>query len=224
MSEPFAFIVFEGLDCGGKSHQSKRVVEKLRAEGRDVLQVSDPGTTELGVMIRKILLDPSNKPYMCPYSELMLFAAARASLATYIRTEMRKRPGLIIVSDRFIHSTLAYQGFGRKLDRRKVASSIEASCAVYPTLTLYLEVDEGTIIERMAKRCNEGQIADRLEQENVMFRDRVREGYKYHTQNAYWKYGEIETIDGNPAGDTVFEEVIRVVNRHLEDRKELFTT
>lgn len=217
--KPFAFIALEGLDCSGKSRQAKLLAESLRAKGYDVLEVNDPGTTPMGKMIREILLNPSNKEHMSAYTELMLFSAARASLISYIQAEAAKRPKLVVISDRFIHSTLAYQGFGRKLDRQRVINSISASCSLFATLTIYLDVTEETIQQRMGRRSSDERPTDRMDQESQAFRARTRQGYVYYSKNVFWKWGNVETIDANGERDIVASDILQAVTSHLDDQQ-----
>ena len=107
------FLTFEGLDGCGKTTQMRRLAARLRARGQDVVELAEPGTTEIGRKIRAILLDPAHEN-MSPVAEMLLYFAARAqSVDEIVRPALEA--GRTVLSDRWTDSTRAYQGYGRGL-------------------------------------------------------------------------------------------------------------
>lgn len=164
------FITFEGIDGCGKTTQARRLYNYLRRRDLPVLFLREPGGTPVSERIRRILLDRSL--HITPLAELLLYEAARAHLAeTVILPELKK--GTIVICDRYFDSTTAYQGFGRRLDRRLIGMlNGMASLKKPPDLTFIFDVDYGTSLARRKKN------ADRLEKESRPFFNRVRRGFK----------------------------------------------
>ncbi|NUT37993.1 MAG: dTMP kinase [Hamadaea sp.] len=170
------FIVFEGGEGAGKSTQIELLAERLRAEGREVLVTREPGATPIGERIRRLLLDThapdgAAAPALAPLAEALLYAADRAHhVASVVRPALRR--GEVVISDRYIDSSLAYQGAGRTLDAEEVAwLSSWATDGLKPDLTVLLDIDPRIGLDRVAGR---GAGHDRLEQEAISFHDRVR--------------------------------------------------
>lgn len=165
------FISFEGIDGSGKSTQAVRLAERLRAAGRRVVSVREPGGTPLGEQIRGLLLDPSGD--VTPRAELLLFSAARAQLVERVIAPALA-VGEVVIADRFSDSTTAYQGFGREVlapdDMDAFHSLVTGGLA--PDLTLIVDVTLET-----ARRRRAAVSADRMEAADDMFYARVREGY-----------------------------------------------
>ena len=109
------FITFEGPDGSGKSTQARILAERLRAEGRPVLESVEPGGTPIGQQIRRILLDPANKELTATAELLLMFAARAQNVEQWILPALQQ--GKIVISDRFTDSSVAYQGAGRGLGR-----------------------------------------------------------------------------------------------------------
>jgi dTMP kinase len=165
------FIVFEGGEGTGKSTQSRLLVERLRAAGRSVTPVREPGGTMVGDRIRWLLLDPSHTG-MDPRAELLLYEASRAQLCATVIAP-RLEAGGHVVCDRFTDSTLAYQGCGRGLDCEEIATLNRwATGGLVPDLVLLLDLDPATGLARAT-----GEGADRLEAEEFGFHERVRKGF-----------------------------------------------
>ncbi|HEY0002822.1 MAG TPA: dTMP kinase [Actinoplanes sp.] len=163
------FVVFEGGEGAGKSTQVERLAAALRAEGRDVVVTREPGATDVGARIRGLVLDKSESP--SPRAEALLYAADRAHhVATVVRPALAR--GAVVVSDRYVDSSLAYQGAGRTLPVPEISwLSSWATGGLKPDLVVLLDVDPGVGLGRVDSR---GQGTDRLESESRSFHERVR--------------------------------------------------
>ncbi len=170
---PRAFFSLEGLDGSGKSTQLTLLESALRGEGHQTLSVREPGGTALSTRIREILLAPEHGE-MAPMTELLLYSAARAQLVHEIISPSL-RAGSVVLADRFGWSTLAYQGYGRGMDRAVIDSLLQAACGdVWPLHSFLLDIPPSSMRDRLAA---EGRNLDRMENENLEFYGRVREGY-----------------------------------------------
>jgi dTMP kinase len=172
-AEPFArpgiFVVFEGGEGAGKSTQVRRLAAALTTAGRDVVVTREPGATDLGARIRGLVLDKGEAP--SPRAEALLYAADRAHhVATVVRPALAR--GAVVISDRYVDSSLAYQGAGRTLPVQEIAwLSSWATGGLKPDLVVLLDVDPGVGLSRVDSR---GAGADRLESESRAFHERVR--------------------------------------------------
>lgn len=172
------FITFEGPEGSGKSTQIKRLVGKLEGEGINVLCTREPGGTATGEAIRNILQHDAVGEPLCERAELLLFTASRAQLMDLVVLPALGR-GEWVLCDRFIDSTMAYQGFARGMDLDALDRINDfAINSRKPDLTLLLDLDIGRGFQRLEKRYADGQgSADRFEREARDFHLRVREGY-----------------------------------------------
>ncbi|MBL8745140.1 MAG: dTMP kinase [Phycisphaerae bacterium] len=170
------FIVFDGPDGSGKSTQFRRLMDAAREAGMTVCEVREPGGTEVGERIRDILLDPIHTE-MALRCEMMLYMASRAQLV-----EQRIRPALargeLVLADRFVSSTFAYQGAAGGLPADEIMAVACAACgtpgtpgACWPDLVLVFDVDEQTAQSRL------NPLLDRMEQKGAEFHRKVRSGY-----------------------------------------------
>jgi dTMP kinase len=166
------FISVEGIDGVGKSTQISALVEHLTAVGREVVHTFEPGGTELGQEIRHLLLH--RKGDVTPRAEALLYAADRAHhVATKIRPALER--GAVVVTDRYLDSSVAYQGAGRALDSAEVrALSMFAVENLLPDLTVLLDLPAE---QALARRAKTGQEPDRLEREKVEFFEAVRQAF-----------------------------------------------
>ncbi len=168
------FITFEGIEGSGKTTQIHLLVDWLRKRSSQVLVTREPGGTDIGEQIRTILLNPANTA-MTPEAEILLFSAARAQIVReVIRPHLDQ--GWIVICDRFADSTLAYQGYGHGLpleDLRRITAF--ATGGLWPDLTIYLDLDVETGLQRKAATPEEW---NRMEAKEVAFHQRVREGYR----------------------------------------------
>jgi dTMP kinase len=163
------FVVFEGGEGAGKSTQVDTLATALRAEGHDVVVTREPGATDVGARIRGLVLDKGDAP--SPRAEALLYAADRAHhVATVVRPALAR--GAVVISDRYVDSSLAYQGAGRTLPVQEVSwLSSWATGGLKPDLVVLLDVDPGVGLGRVDSR---GAGADRLESESRAFHERVR--------------------------------------------------
>jgi len=162
------FLVFEGGDGAGKSTQMRLLGERLRACGHEVLLTREPGGTALGEHIRRILLDGDAVE---PRAEALLFAADRAQhVNTVVRPALHD--GAVVLCDRYVDSSIAYQGVARDLDADDIRSlSMWATDALWPDLTVLLDIDPAR------GRARRAGTSDRVESEADAFHQRVRQGF-----------------------------------------------
>ncbi len=204
------FITFEGVEGSGKTTQIKLLKEKLEIEGYEVFLTREPGGTIISEKIRKILLDPENNE-MASLTELLLYYASRAQ-HLYEKIVKAKNEGKIVLCDRFSDSTLAYQGYGRGLDKeiiKQLTKMVEQGNK--PDLTILIDIDPEIGLVR-AKKVSENKIGDRLEQEKMEFHKKVWNGYK---EIAKVNQKRIVTIDGNIDIKTISEEIKKEVFKRV---------
>jgi dTMP kinase len=167
------FITFEGPDGSGKSTQARMLAERLRAEGRQVLESVEPGGTPIGQQIRRILLDPANQELGARCELLLMFAARAQNVEQWIMPALEQ--GQIVISDRFTDSSLAYQGAGRGLGTKTVLELDRIACqGLVPDLTVCVDIDTETGLARARAR---GGLETRLEEQAIEFHHKVREAY-----------------------------------------------
>ena len=167
------FIVFEGIDGSGTTTQTGKLADHILALGHGVVRTREPGGTPLAERIRTLVLQPPEEEIQFT-AELLLYAASRAQhVATVIAPSLAA--GTPVVCDRFTYSTVAYQGFGRQLDRPMVNELNELACmGTVPDLTIFLELPAA---ESTRRRLEREQRPDRLEAAGAAFLERVRTGY-----------------------------------------------
>ncbi|MCW2276999.1 dTMP kinase [Heliophilum fasciatum] len=165
------FITFEGVDGAGKTTQAALVAEAFRRSGRKVLQTREPGGTPVSEAVRRLLLDPQYQ--VDPLAEVLLYEAARAQLvAEVIRPALEA--GEVVICDRFIDSTLAYQGYGRGMDCAMLELlNDRATAGLRPQVTLVLDVNPREGQARTGQRP-----ADRMELAGYDFQVRVQQGFR----------------------------------------------
>jgi dTMP kinase len=167
------FIAFEGPDGSGKSTQARMLAERLRSEGRPVLESVEPGGTPIGQQIRRILLDPVNKELTATAELLLMFAARAQNVEQWILPALGE--GKIVISDRFTDSSLAYQGAGRGLGTKTVLDLDRIAChGLIPDLTICIDIDTETGLARALAR---GGKETRLEEQAIEFHHKVRDAY-----------------------------------------------
>lgn len=172
------FITLEGPEGSGKSTQAMTLIRRLAERGIEAMYTREPGGTALGEEIRNILQHNQAGETPCERAELLLFEASRNQLVEkVIRPALEK--GTWVICDRFMDSTTAYQGYGRGLPVNEVQAIHHFTVHdVMPDLTLLLDIDIATGFERIAERFLAlGESADRFEQEERSFHEKVRAGY-----------------------------------------------
>ncbi len=167
------FITIEGIDGSGKSTQASRLRTILEDKGYQVLQLREPGGTGIGEAIRKILLSKESDG-MTAETELLLFEAARAQLVRQV-IEPALEQGAIVLSDRFMDSTVAYQGYGRGMELSLVDRLNDFAVGpTRPDLTILLDLDPESAGSRLSGRSGK---PDRLDSEGIAFMRLTRDGY-----------------------------------------------
>lgn len=202
------FITFEGIDGVGKSTQLDLAESFLKARGHQVLRTMEPGGTELGVEIRHLLLH--RKGEVAPRAEALLYAADRAHhVATKIRPALAE--GKIVLADRYLDSSAAYQGAARELSLEQVREiSIWAVDGLLPDLTVLLDLPAQAAVNR---RDNTGVAPDRLEREQVEFFERARDAYLQLAAN---EPGRFLVVDAALKIEEISELVIKRLSSLLE--------
>lgn len=198
------FITFEGPDGSGKTSQIALLAAYLRAKGHTVVATREPGGTAIGDQIRACLHDVANTA-MASETELLLYSASRAQLVReLIRPSLAS--GCIVLCDRFADSTMAYQGYGRGLDRDQLALlTAFATGGLKPDLTILLDMDVARGLRR--RTANEEEM-NRLDLETAVFHQRVREGYH---QLAAHEPDRWRLVDADREITAVFADVQRIV-------------
>jgi dTMP kinase len=203
-------ITFEGIEGSGKSTQTGLLAEWLRQRGCRVLATREPGGSPLGSKIREILLDASQRA-LTGEAELFLYLADRAQhVASIIRPALQE--GRIVLVDRYIDSTIAYQGYGRGIELARLRSLNDLACGgLLPHQTFLLDLHERKGLSRALERNHEQGKADRegrFESESLRFHQRIRQGY---LDQAAANRERITTVDADrPAGE-VFADIAAVM-------------
>ncbi len=202
------FITFEGTEGGGKSTQIELLAHRLRATGRVVRTLREPGGTPIGEEIRHTLKHSAANHAMTPEAELLLMNASRAQLVREI-IRPALAAGEVVVSDRFHDSTTAYQGYGRGLDRGLVRGVIEFAVGpTKPDLTLLLHIPRRVSELRRAQRSSAsaaaGAVRDRFEEADADFFDRVEAGF---LAIAAAEPQRVKVIDATADLETVSEQI-----------------
>ena len=201
MANSGKFITFEGPEGSGKSTQIKHLVERLEAQNITVLCTREPGGTATGEAIRNILQHDAIDEVLSERAELLLFTASRAQLMNQIILPALEK-GAWVICDRFIDSTMAYQGYARGMSL-EILSQINTFAIKErkPDLTLLLDLDIERGFARLEERYADGAAsADRFEREAREFHHRVRDGYQ---QLAAGEPERFRMIDADQSVETV---------------------
>lgn len=201
------FITFEGPDGCGKSTQIERLKNFLCSKGYDVVLTREPGGTAMSEKIRSLILDPENKEES-GVTEALLFAASRAQhVAEKIKPAIAD--GKIVLCDRFMDSSIAYQAYARGLGEDVVSINLFAIQGCFPDLTIFLDLDPLIGQKRQIER---GKL-DRLEQEGLAFQQRVYEGY----QELIKKYPErIKVVNADRNPESIEKDIACLIQNLLE--------
>ena len=201
------FISIEGPDGSGKSTQISILKEYFSARGKEVLLTREPGGTAIGEKIREIILDRNNSE-MVSMTEALLYAASRAQhVAQVIRPALQA--GKIVICDRFVDSSIAYQGYGRKLGESVRTINEYAMDGCLPDLTFLLKLDP-----KVGKGRIRFEEQDRLEQEKLDFHQRVYEGYAELEASTERMIG----IDAERGIEEISRDIISEMERYLRER------
>jgi dTMP kinase len=189
------FVTFEGLDGSGKTTQARLLQERLEADGRDVVVTREPGGTELGEKIRDLVLHGG---HVSPWAEALLYAASRSQLVEEMIRPALER-GAVVLCDRYLDSSVAYQGVARGLGFDHVLElNLLAVGGLLPDSTFLFEIEPSLIGERLRREH------DRLERQDEEFHARVRDGYRLLAE----RFPErIVVLDGTRPAEELAEEV-----------------
>jgi dTMP kinase len=204
MSKKGLFITFEGADGSGKSTQLSKIFEYLTQKGIECILTREPGGTDLGNKLRDILLNYDGQ--VASNCELFLYLADRSQhIETKIKPALSR--GEVVLCDRHIDSTVAYQGFARGLDIENLINLNKiATEGLLPDLTVVFDVETDIAMQRV------GQTKDRLESEGFEFHKKLRFGYLELAK----RFPErIKVINSNNAIDKVFEDTLKLINSYL---------
>ncbi|GAA3605465.1 dTMP kinase [Agrococcus terreus] len=206
-----AFITLEGGDGSGKSTQAALLQAWLEAEGRTVVRTREPGGTELGGEIRRLV--QHTEGHVAPRAEALLYAADRAHhVATLVRPALER--GEVVLQDRYLDSSVAYQGAGRELEPDEIRElSLWAADGLLPDLTILLDLPPVQGRERMAGR--EDAPYDRLEEAGEAFAERVREAYLVLAAAEPERFA---VVDASGSPEAVHERVVSHVRAMLDAR------
>jgi len=200
-------ISFEGIDGCGKTTQIELLADKLRSKNMNCIVLREPGDTSISNKIREILLDKSNE--ICPESETLLFLSARSQLVRE-RIIPNIKKGNIVICDRYLDSTLAYQGYGRGLDKNMINNlNLFATNKMLPTLTFILDIDPKIAYDRIVKKD-----IDRMESEGVDFLSNISNGYKIIAKSNPERYRMIMCKDKGK--HVIHEEILNIINDYIE--------
>ena len=197
--KPF-FVAIDGVDGTGKSTQTELLIRWLMSKGLAVEKSCEPGGTPTGAKIRSILVSKESR--MAPDTELLLFLADRAEHQHKIIKHLED--GKSVVTDRFLPSTWAYQIYGRGLSPELLEAVTSLTVTRFPDLTIILDMDEKTALERAEKRLKaEGKSSSegRFEAESLAFFAKVREGFRAYA--AHERFGRSVLIDSSGSTEDV---------------------
>ena len=200
------FIVMEGPDGSGKTTQINLLKEYLEEAGYECLITREPGGTVIGEEIRQLILNPEHKE-MSPVTEMLLYAASRAQLVHEVIGPALEE-GKIVISDRFVDSSIVYQGIARKLGISTVSAVNAPGIGIYrPDGIFFIDLSEAEGLRRKKEQKN----LDRMEQEGIDFHHMVSEGYRKVLSGR----PEVMKIDGGRSIDTIQKKIRNHVDELL---------
>lgn len=199
------FITFEGPDKAGKSTQIRLLCEYYEQNGIPFLLTREPGGCAISEKIRQLLLDPCND--MGPICEAMLYAAARSELVEKVIMPALQQ-GTTVICDRFVDSSIAYQGYGRELGAKKVAALNRwATQGLTPDITFYLSIRPEIAQQRMNHMKK-----DRLERADQAFRTRVTQGYEALLQAQPERF---TVVDANGSIEQIHQTILQILRERM---------
>ena len=203
------FIVMEGPDGSGKTTQINLLKEYLEEAGYECLITREPGGTVIGEEIRQLILNPEHKE-MSPVTEMLLYAASRAQLVHEVIGPALEE-GKIVISDRFVDSSIVYQGIARKLGISTVSAVNAPGIGIYrPDGIFFISLSEAEGLRRKKEQKN----LDRMEQEGIDFHHMVSEGYRKVLSGR----PEVMKIDGGRSIDTIQKKIRNHVDELLKKK------
>lgn len=204
------FITLEGVEGAGKSTMQSVVKQFLEDRGLTVECTREPGGTKKAEEIRNLLLTKDPQENLCDKTELLLMYAARAQLVN-VKIKPLLAQGITVLSDRFDLSTVAYQGGGRQMDLQEIQALRQVAIGDFrPDLTLLFDIDVRKGLERVVKRGKK----DRIEEESIVFFERVRQGYLDY---AHAHPEEVVIIDGGQELEQVQAQVEKALASKLNE-------
>ena len=203
------FIVMEGPDGSGKTTQINLLKEYLEEAGYECLITREPGGTVIGEEVRQLILNPEHKE-MSPVTEMLLYAASRAQLVHEVIGPALEE-GKIVISDRFVDSSIVYQGIARKLGISTVSAVNAPGIGIYrPDGIFFIDLSEAERLRRKKEQKN----LDRMEQEGIDFHHMVSEGYRKVLSGR----PEVMKIDGGRSIDTIQKKIRNHVDELLKKK------
>ena len=202
------FISFEGPDGAGKSTQIEFLKQYLEDRGLEYIFTREPGGTKISEKIREMLLDKENSD-MTARTEALLYAASRAQLVEKV-IEPALKEGKIVVSDRYIDSSIAYQGFGRDLGPKVTEINEFAVNELEPDLTFLMMISPDDVKERLDQ-----DNLDRLESEDLEFKKKVLEGFESVAEEYRFR---VRVIDATLSKEEIRDSIIKEVEWHFNKR------
>lgn len=207
------FITIEGPEGSGKSSVTKKVVERLEKEGFEVVMTREPGGTPIAEEIRNVILDKKNTA-MDPITEALLYAASRRQHLVEKVWPLSKA-GKIVISDRFLDSSLAYQGGARNLGIDKIlAMNMFATDGYFPDLTLLFDIDPRIGLARIA--ANKNREVNRLDLEKIEFHDNVRKTFLSLAERFKDRF---VVLDASKTFDEVVEDAYKAIKARIKECK-----
>jgi dTMP kinase len=213
------FITFEGVEGSGKTTQIDRLRRYLAQKGIPCRVTREPGGCPIGEKIRKILLNPDHRE-MSPLSELLLYEASRAQhVIEVVKPLLKKR--MVVLCDRFSDASIAYQGYGRKVDLKWVERlNCFSSQGIKPDVTFLLDCPSDIGLKRALQRNKtlKKEREGRFEREKIQFHHRVRRGYLAIAKK---EPNRVKVIDTREGEEKVFEKIRQIVDKLLVGSSEL---
>lgn len=200
------FICFEGIDGAGKTTQARMLFQALKDKGYRAELVADPGTTQIGTAIRQILLN--NDGPITPLAQMLLFSAARAELAAYMHKKMSNH---IIICDRWLLSTLVYQGVLNKINRALIVDIFDNTTGIDPDICFLLDISPADAKKRM------GKPRDRYERRCMADRKKMRDAYLSFAGDDYAEVTHV--INATKAPKTTHQQILKTVFAALSGSK-----